>query len=116
MDFNTFKMLLDNQRKLDKFLDTMYGFGIDLIDCEYMNLTTPLIKEIFRLSFSDEDWENAYDWFEWYLYEKPMLGEKTKHRKSGKMGHAWDSDGNPIDVDSDEGLFAFIDKEYKKRE
>ena len=108
MNFETFKMLLDQQRKVDSFLDQMYKMGVDLIDCEVFNTTTPLTKEIFKLSYGEKEWEYVYDWFTWYLYELPSMKahpDKLKSSKSGKEGYAWDENGEPIDVDSDEGFF-----------
>jgi hypothetical protein len=120
MTFETFKMILDQQRQVDQFLDKLYKMGVDLIDCEVFNTTTPLTKEIFRLSFGDEEWENVYDWYTWYLWELPMLKEKKKKDEDNgnevDEAYAWDGDKNPIDVSSDENFFAYINKTYNKRE
>ena len=120
MKFETFKMILNQQRIVDRFLNNLYKMDVDCIECEVFNTTTPLTKEIFRLSFGDEEWENVYDWYTWYLWELPMLKEKKEKDKENNKevddGYAWDSNGKPIDVSSDEAFFAYIDKEYNKRE
>lgn len=111
MEFKKFKEILDSIRKADKFMDDAHKLGIDMIDSPVYEAMGLLVGELFTCEYGGE----GSDWVSYVLYELPMIKEydKDKPEKNGKKGYAWDNDGNVIDVESDEGLWNYLEKEYK---
>ena len=113
MVYEKFKEVLDAIRNVDDFIDKAYKMGIDMIDSPLYSAFPTIYKPLFEKEFG----EDGMEWIEWYLYELPMLrefDEKQEGKKKEKEveKYAKDSNGDPIDVSSDEAFYEFLKKEY----
>lgn len=85
---------LEVARQRSKFIENLYSLHIDILECEdgFDDMFTLFTKAAFT--------EEGEDWYYWYLYEKPNdPGEK-----------AWEADGTPIILDTDEDLWEYLVK------
>lgn len=99
MTFEKFNNIINSIRIHDERLSMIYSMGIDLL-----NITDDLnrvIKDLFNERYNNAGW----DWFTWFLYELPDLGEGA---------HAWDLNNDKFMSylkEKDEHLYKIINKE-----
>lgn len=86
---------LEVARKRSEFIDKLYDLHIDILECE------DGFDDIFALFTKAVFTEEGEDWYYWYLYEKPSL--------RGEI-NAWEADGTPIILDTDEDLWNYLIK------
>jgi hypothetical protein len=113
MKLEKFKEVLDTIRKTDNDIETLRKLGIDIIDTELCKSYWALQALAFTEAYGEDGW----DWISWALYDAPRLLEKSK--KSGneeKEYFAWEKDGTPIDLSTDEKLWEYVEKNYNQRE
>lgn len=82
-------------RDRSTFIDKLYALNVDIIECQ------DGFDEMFDLFIKTTFTEEGQDWYSWYLYEKPML--------KGEV-NAWEADGTPIILDTDEDLWEYLTK------
>lgn len=59
----------------------------------------PQVDDLENLFINSFLTKEGADWYYWYMYEAPTLGEGQ---------HAWEEDGTPIIMDSPEDLWNYI--------
>jgi len=99
MNYEQFKILIENLEKIKDRTHNLYDYGVDLInyDEDYQRTIALLIKCVFD--------EQGEDWINWYLYERVSF--------DGKIHEAWDENKNPICYDI-KSLWSVV-KPYRKQ-
>ena len=82
MNYDKFKILIENLEKVRERSYSIHKLGINLMDYEeiYQNTISVLIESVFD--------KEGKDWIEWYLYERIGF--------TNKVNLATDKDGNRI--------------------
>lgn len=108
MKLETFKKILDNIRKRDELINKLGELGFDLSDNPIID-TVIGTEELFFITIYGEE---GMDWVYWYLYEQPEFQKKINEEGSKPEYHAWDADGNPMDLSTDEKIWEMLEKDY----
>lgn len=99
MTRDDFKKIIDNTNAISDFNKKLYDLGInvenEIVYTTVEHLTEILIRETFG--------NDAYDWFEWWMYELPFL-KGEMHKKP----YARKADGTPIVLDTADDLYDFL--------
>lgn len=112
MELEKFKKIINTIRETDNDIESLRKLGIDVID-------TAMCKaywELQSLAFTEAYGEEGWDWISWALYDAPNLLEMNKKKGIEEEVHAWEKDGTPIDLSTDEKLWEYVEKNYNKRE
>ena len=83
MSYEQFEKLIKNLEKCRERSHSLYQLGVDLMD--YDETYQEIISTLMTYAFDVE----GKDWIDWYLYEKPGLG-------NGEPLKAFDKDNNEI--------------------
>lgn len=99
MDFESFKVIVEQLRNVSDRTSEAYKADVDLIDYnnDFHTIITMLIDELLT--------KESVDWFDWFCFEKDF-GRKKDMK-------AWDKDRNEICKDI-EGLYKLI--KFKKHD
>lgn len=82
MDFETFKVIVEQLRNVSDRTSEAYKADVDLIN--YNNIFHTVIDILLSEIFTEE----SMDWFDWYMFEKDFGRDKEMK--------AWDENRNPI--------------------
>lgn len=104
MTFENFKKALDTIRKYNNLVDRLSELGIEMEIDEFYSITAVLFEEIYG--------KEGFNWIDWYLYEQPHFLDLIKKEGDKPEYHAWEADGTPIDLSTDEKLWKMLEAEY----
>lgn len=85
--------LIKKVLEFDRITDKLHDLNIQIFDA------FPQVHELEDLFINSFLTKEGADWYYWYMYEAPTLGEGP---------HAWEKDGTPIIMDSPEDLWNYI--------
>ena len=106
MTLERFKEAIAAIKAYDDDVDKLYELGINVVDSSLSTYFDNVCKYLFEEAYG----EHGEGWIEWYLFELPPLLER--HLDPSKL--ATDFEGNPIDLSTDENIYAFLEKNYAK--
>jgi hypothetical protein len=109
MTLDNFKKVLDDIRKRDALLEKLNDLGFDFtFDNPFMDSVIDAEEIFFETIYTKE----GVDWIYWYLYEQPEFLKRVKEDGDKPEYHAWDAEGNPMDLSTDEKLWEMLEKDY----